>query len=408
MNEYFPMANPPLGNRKLIRDLNRSTVLNTILAKGPISRAALAQSIGLSPASITNLTAELLEQGLILETKHGESSGGRRPILLEINPNGGFVIGIKLTEKQVIGALTDLSAEVLSNQITPLAGTEPAQIVGYVSESVVDLLSEADVSRSRLRGVGVGMAGVVDTERGISRQHPFFGWRDVPLGAMLRERLGTLVHIDNDVNALTLAELLYGAGQGVDDFLTVTIGRGVGLGIVIGGQLYRGARGAGGEFGHIVVEPNGPLCDCGKRGCLEALVGERALLREAREAADRDELPPVETIEDLADAGFSGDAIAGEIFANAGRTLGREIANLVNVFNPELILISGEGTRMGDLIFQAMYSAIDEHAMPTLKDDTEVRIDPWGDDAWAVGAASLVLREFFASPIHRRTANVPA
>jgi predicted NBD/HSP70 family sugar kinase len=402
------MVKPPLGNRKLIRDLNRSTVLNTILSRGPISRAALAQFIGLSPASITNLTAELLEQGLILETKHGESSGGRRPILLEINPNGGFVIGLKLTEEQIIGALTDLSAEVLSNQTTPLAGTEPGQIVEKVGVSVTDLLRKAKVSRKKLRGVGVGMAGVVDAERGISRQHPFFGWRDVPLGGMLRDRLGTLVHIDNDVNALTLAELLYGAGQGANDFLTVTIGRGVGLGIVVGGKLYRGARGGGGEFGHIVVEPNGPLCNCGKRGCLEAFVGERALLREAQEAADRGEIPPIETIEDLISAGTSGDVTVKQIFSNAGRILGREVANLVNVFNPELILISGEGTRIGDLIFQAMYSSIDEYAMPTLKNDTEVRIDPWGDDAWAVGAASLVLREFFASPIHRRTAAVLA
>jgi predicted NBD/HSP70 family sugar kinase len=252
-----------------------------------------------------------------------------------------------------------------------------------------------------LRGVGLGLAGVVDAERGISRQHPFFGWRDVPLGAVLREELDTLVHIDNDVKALTMAELLYGAGQGVDEFLTITIGRGIGLGIVAGGQLYRGSQGGGGEFGHIVVDPDGPACGCGKAGCLEAYAAEPALLRQAREAQDAGELPDFETMDDLIALGRKGEPAAVRIFAEAGRVLGREIANLLNLFNPALVLVSGEGTRIGELIFQPMQEAINQYALPTLRSDTEVRVDPWGDDAWAVGAASLVLQEFFTSPLHR-------
>ena len=393
---------PILGNRKLIRGLNRSTVLNAILTEGPISRAALSQTIGLSPASITNLTAVLLEQGLIQETRQGESSGGRRPILLEINPDGGYVAGLKLTEQQIIGALTDLSAKVLSNQISPLEGNQPEQIVEQIALIVRDLLQKAKVPRKKLRGVGLGLAGVVDAENGISRQHPFFGWRDVPLGPMLEQKLKTLVHIDNDVKALTMAELLYGAGQGVNEFLTVTIGRGIGLGIVVGGQLYRGARGGGGEFGHIIVDPQGPACGCGKNGCLEAFVAERSLLREGQAAVKRGEIKPFKSLDDLIDLGAAGEDSVVKIFAEAGRVLGREIANLINLFNPELILVSGEGTRIGDLIFDPMRSAIRDCVMSTLRDDTEVRVDPWGDDAWAVGAASLVLQDYFASPIHRR------
>ena len=393
---------PLLGNRTLIRGLNRSTVLNSILAEGAISRAALSQLIGLSPASITNLTAELLEQGLILETIQGESSGGRRPIILEINPAGGYVVGLKLTDQQIIGALTDLSAKVLSNQTTPLAGKKPDQIVLKIAETVAALLKAAKVPRKKLRGVGLGLAGVVDAENGISRQHPFFGWRDVPLGAMLQDQLKTLVHIDNDVKALTNAELLYGAGQGISDFLTVTIGRGVGLGIVIGGQLYRGSRGGGGEFGHIVVDLQGPECDCGKNGCLEAFVAESSLIREGQTAVKSGSLVPFQTLDDLIKLGHNGESAAVKVFADAGRVLGREIANLVNIFNPELILVSGEGTRIGDLIFQPMQESIRDCVMSTLRDDTEIRIDLWGDDAWAIGAASLVLADYFASPINKK------
>lgn len=398
---------PLLGNRKLIRGLNRSNVLNAVLAHGPISRTALSQEIGLSPASITNLTAELLEQDLIQETKEGESSGGRRPILLEINPECGYVVGLKLTEQQIIGALTDLSAKVLCNQITPLDGHKPEQIVEKISQTVTALLKKAKVPRKKLRGVGLGLAGVVDAEKGVSRQHPFFGWRDVPLGAMLQKQLNTLVHIDNDVKALTMAELLYGAGQGITEFLTVTIGRGIGLGIVVNGQLYRGARGGGGEFGHIVVDSSGPECGCGKTGCLEAFVAERSLIRDGLAAVKRGELPSIKTLNDLIALGESGEPAAIEIFSMAGEVLGREIANLINIFNPELILVSGEGTRIGDLIFQPMQQAIRGCVMSTLRDDTEVRVDPWGDDAWAIGAASLVLADYFASPINKKSV-IPA
>ncbi len=391
----------------MIRGLNRSTVLNTILAEGAISRAALSKSIGLSPASITNLTAELLEQGLILETKQGESRGGRRPTLLEINPDGGYVVGLKLTDRQLIGALTDLSAKVLSNEVTTLDGSQPEQIVEKIAGTVTSLLKKAHVPRKKLRGVGLGLAGVVDSQNGISRQHPIFGWQDVPLGALLQEKLKTLVHIDNDVKALTTAELLYGAGQGVSEFLTVTIGRGIGLGIVVGGQLYRGSRGGSGEFGHIVVDPKGQPCSCGKIGCLETFVAEPALLQSGQCAAENGDLDPFTTLDELINFAESGQTAAVKLFSTAGQVLGREIANLINIFNPALVIVSGEGTRIGELIFSSMTAAIKEYAMSTLKSDTEVRIDPWGDDAWAVGAASLVLQDFFSSPINRRKAAVP-
>lgn len=395
------MPKAPIGNRRLIRELNRSTVLNTIRREGPLGRSQIARMTGLSPATVSSLTADLLEQQLVLESETGESSGGRRPILLELNPEGGFVIGIKLTETQVVGALIDLYAEVRAKRSDPLHGHEPEQVVAAIDGVVAALLKESGAGRERLLGVGVGLAGVVDGAAGVSRQHPYFGWNDVPLAKLLRERLETRVQIDNDVNALTQAERLYGVGLGVDDFLTVTVGRGVGLGIVIDGRIYRGARGGGGEIGHTVVDPAGPACSCGKSGCLEAYVGEAGLLLAAEQAAEADRLPAVASVDELLRLADEGQPAAAEILSEAGRLLGQSLANLIDVLNPAMVLISGEGVRYGDTFFAPLRRAVHEQTMPALRGDAEIRVDPWGDDAWAVGAASLVLHELFVSPLHR-------
>jgi predicted NBD/HSP70 family sugar kinase len=252
--------------------------------------------------------------------------------------------------------------------------------------------------------VGVGLAGVIDAELGVCRYSPILHWRDVPLQQLLEQKIGIPVHIDNDVNTLTMAQKWFGAGQDVDDFLVVTVGRGVGLGIVANGQFYRGARGGGGEFGHTVLDPDGPLCNCGRRGCLEAYVADPALLRQAREvlqgrdhnAIAPDELDPEQLVE-LAQA---GDAALRQIFDAAGRALGRGVANLVNLFNPARIIISGEGVRAGELLFGPLRETVAQHAFNGLVDDTEIVVQEWGDEAWAWGAASLALRDIFTSPIH--------
>ena len=399
----------PLGNRDLIRAINRSAVLNMIKMHGPIARNEVAHRTGLSAATVTGITAELITEGLVFEKAPGDSRGGRRPILLALNPRGGYVVGLKLTESQVIGALTDLEATVIAKRADPLSGRSPEQAVETLTGVVSALVGEGGIRKKQLLGVGVGLAGIVDAEQGLVRRSPYFGWRDVPLRDVLQARVRVPVYIDNDVNTLTLAEKWFGAGQNVDDFLTVTVGRGVGLGIVANGQFYRGARGGAGEFGHTVIDPDGPVCDCGKRGCLETFVGDPGLLRMAAEAAQRGEMPgPVESMDNLIALAQEGNPAAQAVFVRAGNVLGREVANLINVFNPQRIIISGEGVRAGDWLFGPMRASVARHVMPGLAEDTEIRIDLWGDDAWARGAASLVLRELFESPMHREPVKVEA
>ena len=393
---------PLLGNRNFSRALNRSAVLNTVKTHGPIGRAEVARRTGLSAATVTGITAELIADDLVFEKAAGDSRGGRPPILLALNPRGGFVVGLKLTETEAIAALTDLQATVIAKRTDRLAGRSPERAVNTLANAVAELIGEARIRKGKLIGVGVGVAGIVDSEHGLIRQSPYFGWQNLPLRDLLQSRVRVPVFIDNDVNTLTLAEKWFGAGQSVDNFLTVTVGRGVGLGIVVNGQFYRGATGGAGEFGHTVMDPNGPVCDCGKHGCLESFVGDPGLVRMAADATARGELPgPVADAQSLLALAQAGNPAAQAIFARAGEMLGRGVANLINIFNPQLVLISGEGVRSGDWLFGPMREAIARHVMPGLAGDAEIRTDSWGDDAWARGAASLVLRGLFESPVHQ-------
>lgn len=401
------MPSIPLGNHDLIRAINRSIILNMIKSSGPISRAAIARLSGLSPATVTGITADLITNNLILEKEAGDSSGGRRPILLALNPLGGFVIGIKLTENQVIGALTDLMATVVTKQTLQLSDRTLEAVIEALAELVSKLLRRGKVHRKQLLGVGIGIAGVVDRESGILRQSPYFGWTNLPLRDLLQERMHVPVYVDNDVNTLTLSEKWFGLGQKVENFITVTVGRGLGMGIVVNGQLYRGKSGGAGEFGHTVVVLDGEVCACGRRGCLETYVSDQGLLRSAAQATQSGELlTPVETSTDLARLAEAGNLAAQHILTEAGALLGTHIANLINLLDPEIVILSGEGTRFGEWFFRAVREAVALHVMPGLVGVAQIHIDEWGDDAWALGAASLVLGELFESPVYREESAV--
>lgn len=394
------MNNLPRGNRNLMREINRAILLNAIKADGPISRADLAHRSGLSPATVTAITGDLIDEGLIFEKETGDSSGGRRPILLALNPRGGFVVGVKLMEDHAVGALTDLNAAVLEKDSIVFPDSTVDGVIDSLVRLVNTLILDGKISRKNLLGVGVGLAGVVDSSSGMLRQSPFFGWKDTPLRDLLQERLHVPVSIDNDVNTLTLGEKWLSVGLPEDNFVVITVGRGIGMGMVINGEIVRGKSGGAGEFGHIVVDPNGPLCDCGKHGCLESFLSDRALLATAHRQVGED----VRDIDDLVKRASDGNPAARSVLASAGTLLGREVANLVNILDPKLIILSGEGVRMGDAFFKPLLDSVTQNVMPGLAEDTEIRMATWGDDVWARGAASVVIGGLFNSPIQKEEA----
>lgn len=393
----------PRANRELIRGINRSLLLNAIKSEGEVSRVALVHMTGLSAATVTAITGQLITEGLVFEKTTGDSTGGRPPILLALNPRGGFVIGIKLMEGQAVGALTDLNATILAKDTIVMENNQVETALEMIATLVTRLLKESDIRKKQLMGVGIGLAGVIDFTNGIVKQNPFLGWHNIPLRDLLVSRLRVPVYIDNDVNTLTLSEKWLEPGQPEDHFIVITIGRGIGMGIVFNGQIYRGKGGGAGELGHVMVDPDGPLCDCGRHGCLESLISDRALVGEARRIISSD----IRDLDDLIERAET-QVEAANILARAGSIMGGQIANLVNLYDPNLIIISGEGIRMGEIFFSALHKTFREHVMPGLAEDTEIRIDSWGDDIWALGAASLVIAEIFTSPIQKDEGSVKA
>jgi predicted NBD/HSP70 family sugar kinase len=376
----------------LARDLNRSAIFRLIGVSGPIARTHIARQLGLSPATVTAVTRELLDQGLVRVAERAPSQGGRPALLLEVVGGAAAAFGVKVAPDHLVGVRIDLEAEVLSRFAESYDATGP-DAVERLGDALEHWLSDSR-SSTPLLGVGLGVSGVVDAVTG-ALDSPLLGWRQVPLARLLQERLKLPVYVDNDVNTLAVSERLYGRGSGADHFVTVTIGRGVGLGIVAGGDIYRGYRGGAGEFGHTTAVADGPLCSCGKRGCLEALVADPALVAEARRARLLRKNEGIERLRELADG---GNAKARAIFGRAGETLGRAVGDLANVLSPELVLVSGEGTQAWPHLAEQFTASFEASLFGPLG-GIRVEVDPWDEARWAVGAAALVLRASFAAPL---------
>ncbi len=377
------------GDQSTVRRLNRRLILNHIRQAGQTSRASLAQITGLSPAAVTGVTAELISDQFLLERTLGESSGGRPPILLDIDYTAHYAIGMKLMETRLEAVLTDLSTKVLEHLSLPLESHSPLGVADLIAKASQQLLVLAGVSKERLIGLGLGLAGVVDASSGICHSSAYLGWQEVPIADLIRQRLGVAVWVDNDVNAFAAAERLFGHGKSAQNFLVVTLGRGIGAGLVLGGELYRGRDGGAGELGHTLSELNGRGCECGNFGCLEAYASEPALVMRYNEQC------PDAPLADIAAFLACQDELATELLLDAAKRVGRALAQLVNILNPEMIMIGGEGVRLGEVFFDQMKTTLLEHSFNGLAKNLPIQIDAWGDDAWARGAASLALQRAF-------------
>jgi predicted NBD/HSP70 family sugar kinase len=380
------------SDQTTIRSLNRRLILNHLRQHGAQSRAHLAEVTGLSPAAVTGVTAGLIGDGWLTERELGSSSGGRPPIMIDIDYASHFAVGIKVMESRLEAVLTDLSTAVLQQKHLALGSHSPEAVVEAANAVTTALLARAGATPERLIGVGIGMPGVIDP-RGLCHSSPILAWRDVPIAAMAAQRIGASVWVDNDVNAFAAAERLFGHGKHAQNFLTLTVGRGIGMGLVLNGEVYRGRDGGAGEFGHVLSEPDGLPCECGNRGCLEAYAAEHALVKRHNAARPRGKVADIQA---LLERAAQGDADVLGLLEDAGRRVGRALSGVLNVFNPELIVVGGEGVRLGTVFFNALREAMHAHAFNGLADDVPVFVDAWGDDAWARGAASLAVQRAFA------------
>jgi predicted NBD/HSP70 family sugar kinase len=388
------------GSKNLLRDINNSRVLGVIQSRAPVSRAEIARLAGLPPPTITSIVGNFIEAGLVRETtlpseeSNGSPTLGRRPIGLELNERAAFMVGVKVRRDGMTVAVTDLSGRLERHTDHNHQSHAPDEVLAEVASTARAAVADSGIDSSSILGIGVGMPGLIDHARGICRYSPLLGWGSVDVARILEEHCTWRVYVDNDVNMVTAAQMALGAGKGLHYVLAVTIGEGVGLGIAINGEIYRGAAGGAGEFGHTKVRSDLP-CECGKNGCLEAVVSERGIVAQV-EAAGRH----VRGVDDAIELARGGDAKVRKVFKEAGAVLGESVGNLLNLFNPELIIITGEGVRIGEMLLGPMQRAIKATAFGLLPSDSRIAIEQLGDEAWAQGAASMVVHELLRPPIY--------
>lgn len=397
----------PAADRNLIRAINRFKVLHSIRDHRLISRVAISRDTGLSQASVTGITAELIKEGLLFEKEAGESIGGRRPIMLALNPEGAYTVGVFMSVRQISVVIINLQADVIASYELLLEEEHytPEQLADRIIQAVHSCIWEADFSKNQLSGVGIAIPGLVDSETGVVRFLPNYGWENINFRDIIYEKIKIPTYIENSANTLTLAEQWFGEGRGLDNFLTVNLAHGIGMGIVINGQLYRGSNGMAGEFGHITIDTNGPLCRCGKQGCLEAYAGNIAILKSGKALAEAGQWTPDNpeeiSIEEILQKAQEGVSPLRELYRTAGEVLGLGLTNLIEIFNPIRIIVMGKGVTAGELILNPMRETLDHQMTGRGKARVELVIRDWSPTDNARGAGSLVLQEIYRSPANR-------
>ncbi len=375
-------------------DLSSSAAraLSEIRRRGAVARVDLVGPLDLSFATVSAATTELMEAALIEETPDTAAPGRGRPrTLLRLRPDALHVAGAKLNDGFITVAVLDFCGDVLATASTdvPKGRIATALLVEQLDRTLHAALRGTALEKGDLAAFGFGLPGFVETESGLCRWSPLLSDAPVNVRDALSARLSCPVVIDNDANLAALAELWFGKGRHETDFLVVTVEHGVGLGIVLDGALFRGARGLGAEFAHMKVQIDGALCRCGQRGCLEAYVADYALAREAGlavEPGDRDAM-----LEALARQATEGHEISASIYRRAGRMLGLGLANLVNILDPPLIILSGETIRHHHLLAEEIERTLRANALSIDRPPVRLSVHRWGDQLWAHGAGALAL-----------------
>lgn len=384
----------------LMKQMNIALILRTVRAHGAVSRAQIAKETGLTPATVTNITGQLIGAGLLCEADRGVSTGGRKPVLLRFDPGCCRIAAAYFGPDAVSLSVSDFAGGLLYRKSRPLTGGDTlAQCVAFVQAELAAFPQE-------IAALGVAVHGLVDAEKGISLFAPNLGWRRVPVRQILEERLGLPVFVENDVRLMTLSELWYGVARELSDFVFVYAGVGLGGALVLDGKLYRGSGQGAGEIGHTTIDANGPLCSCGNRGCLQALAGEGALLAALKNAIAAGEgtvLPPDGTVADLLAAAQDGDALANRLLADQARYLGLGISNVAKLCNPQAVVLATGVPDLAAYLLPAVRAEAEARMMGSLH--TDILASPQGGDGVLRGAVALVLDamtdrpfRFFAQP----------
>ncbi len=386
------MESSGAGSLGSLRERNRRQVLDALRRRGSASRADLARFTGLSRSTVSTLVTDLQASGLVVEREQNDrpAQQGRPPTLLTLDQSAGLVLGIDFGHEQVQVAIADLSRTILAERVQPLdvdnAAEEALDAAVALTRGAVE---EAGLDADRILCAGVGLSGPIDRDAGTVHPGKILpGWDGIRPVAELSARLDLPVHLDNDANLGALAEVTLGAGIGARDAVYLMVSGGIGAGLIINGEIYRGAGGTAGELGHVLVDESGPICRCGNRGCLETFAGGPAILALLRPGHGAD--LTLDGAIALAEAGDSG---ARRAIGDAGRVLGRSVSVIVNAFNPELIVVGGSLGAAGDVLLDPLREAIHRYAIPSAAQDVRITGGVLGDRAEVLGALELAARQ---------------
>jgi predicted NBD/HSP70 family sugar kinase len=393
------------GSLAMLRELNRVRIIDALRRSGTASRSELVRLTGLSRTTVTSLVADLQASGLIIEqadtkTTHGR---GRPPVLLRLDPSSGAALGIDFGHTHLRVAIADLASTVLAERSLELdVDLEAGPALDAAVRLAGEMLAEVGISRDRLVGAGMGLPGPIDRRTGTVGSSVILpDWSGVNAGLAISRRLQLHVEVDNDANLGALAEYTVGAGRDADPLIYVKISSGIGAGLVIGGRLHHGATGVAGEMGHVQILPDGAVCRCGNRGCLETVAGAGSLLALLRPVHG-----PDLTVQGMLELVRGGDLGALRVVNDAGRAVGRVIADLCNHLNPDVVVVGGELSAADEPLLDGIRESVDRYALPGAAAAVQIRPAELGDRAEMLGALALVigntdlLRSAGLAPLH--------
>ncbi|MEU6343530.1 ROK family transcriptional regulator [Streptomyces sp. NPDC046977] len=388
------MRSTPPGEAIPVQTPAASQIFTIVLSHGPLTRADIARRAGLSAAAVTKAVRPLIEAGYLVDEADGaaRTALGRPANQVRVDAGRALFIGLKVTGDEIIGVLTDLCCRIRVARHVPLTSRDPGSVLAELAGLVQELRTEADGFGVQVRGLGVAVSGDVDRVAGVVRWSPFLEWRDIPLAEIVATVTGLPVTVENDVRALTVAEQWFGAGVGLTGFAVVTVGAGIGCGLVVNGTVVSGAYGVAGEIGHLAIDPAGPLCHCGNRGCVEAIAADPAIVRDVRAATGVAVADAAEALE----LAHRGDPGARAVYARAGEAIGRAIGAVANLLGPQRVIISGEGLAAYDLFADQIRDAFTAAAFGTAA-QCDLQTRPLPFDEWARGAAATAIQSFITS-----------
>lgn len=398
-------------NSQLMRRLNRTTILNTIRTMDSISQAEIVRNSRLGSTTVSEIINELKKDNLIKEIGPGESPLGRKPRLLRFNPKAGHVLGVDVDVDKIRVSALDLSGDI-EDEIILASESEDGEekVLATIEQGVKDILGKIRLSTSQIFGLGICFEGEIDSHGSVIFSANF-GWRNIPLKTIIEERCNIPTFVEDNMRARSLGEYWFGAGQNISNLVCLYVGTGVGAGIIIDGKPYRGMHSRAGEIGHTSVASDGPKCKCGKRGCLEIFTSNPSIISRVEKAITEGRETLISniiqrdhkglTLDAIFDAVREGDRLAKEILEQTGYYLGLGVSNIVNSFDPEMVILSGDIIdKSRGLLLDIIRETAKVETLDGARRTMQIEEGILKENAGVVGAATLVYQDMFRLPLH--------